>query len=620
MQKLTLCLAALSGVLAASAWSAAAAADDIDERQIWSAGNGHMELEIRGDYLPDFGLEILHHGEPITTRKRIRFPVREIDPFRLEAPRGNLESLRQSEGRLSARTGLVFRRDGREVHLDRIELRPGESSRSHPEFVAVDPAGEELFRLTHMHTLAHPEDARLTVANAEVVASAGLSRRLDLAPLDGMPIALGWLDLALDVPAGAQTDGKAPTARGRPIWPQEGEFEADVTLIEMDTVAYQGTQDDTGLVKTAPSATLKNESLADVPWYPQFSNPSEYPYEPADQHPFLVWNIYRIENNRIRMLADSGVKHAFLTVNFNCDIHPGSGNILGPGCEDTYSSGNNDTHTYQGPREEVEASLGLWDNCGSFFDPDCTGSQTAGSGQWLNRLLIDPAEFQSSKDSTLYMDAWYVIQYDIDIWNSMGYRPIDPTPSGSGWSMNPGPYSQGPVISEWVAEDNNDPMADHDVIEVPSETPRDPYPDNMPQGHLRLLVKVTETEPGRYRYNYALQNYDFDRAMEGLRIDIPDGATVHDTWFGDIDDDAGNDWTITVNNDHVLFEAPPDNPLTWFTLFNFEVEVEAEPETGQVVLDLGQDAVTSEVSVDTLAPSTVMGLLFRDRFDATARE
>jgi len=342
------------------------------------------------------------------------------------------------------------------------------------------------------------------------------------------------------------------------------------------------------------------------------------PYTPKDQHPFLVWNVYKVDDGRMQMLAGSGVKHAFLTINTGLDCQNcGSSNVLWPGCEDVYSAGNNDTATYQGPRGEIDTSLGLWDNCRSFFDPDCTGNQTDYATPYQHRLMVDPEEFQQP-NTEYFIDAWYVIQYDVNIWNGMGFRPIDPAPSGGGWTMNAGPYQQGPVISQWVPEDNTDPMADHDVIVVPSATPEADYPGNMPQGHLRLLVKVNETSPGRYRYNYALQNYDFDRAMEGFRIDLPDGVTVHDTFFGDIDDDASNDWAITVNADHVLFEAPEDNLLTWFTLFNFEIEVDAEPVDSQVFLDLGSNAVMQEMSVDTLGPAEMMGLLFRDRFEATA--
>ena len=265
------------------------------------------------------------------------------------------------------------------------------------------------------------------------------------------------------IPAGAELAGTPPGCSERPIWPQNGDYEADVTLINMSQIAYQGTNDVTGRIKIAPSARLKNEGLADIPWIGHFDDLGLYvdemgqPYTPEDQHPFLVWNVYKVDDGRMQMLAGSGVKHAFLTINTGLDCQNcGSSNVLWPGCEDVYSAGNNDTATYQGPRGEIETSLGLWDNCRSFFDPDCTGNQTDYATSYQHRLMVDPDEFQQP-NTEYFIDAWYVIQYDVNIWNGMGFRPIDPAPSGGGWTMNPGPYEQGPVISQWVPEDNTDP-------------------------------------------------------------------------------------------------------------------------------------------------------------------
>jgi hypothetical protein len=586
-----------------------------DPKQVWQTDGGRMTLEIRGDFLPDFGIEVLHQGEPVNSRKKLRFTVEQLEAIKIHAPWGIFHSLLQDSGRLWADTDLTFRRGARELTLDRIQIIPGERD-GHALFLAVDAQGNLLFTMSHLHIGLAAETGVLSAANAEVEASAYLAERLGLPQMAGMPIALGWLDLDLSIPEGAELAGTPPGCAERPIWPQDGQFEADVTLIGMSNVAYQGVQPRTGRIKTAPSATLKNESQADIPWIGHFDSISIYPYSPQDQHPFLVWNIYKIAEGRIEMIGASGVKHAFYTVNANCTVcaeWPEGYHVLWPGCEDTYSSGNNDTSTYQGPRDEIEASIGGWENCGSFFDPECTGSQSGFSGQWLNRLLIDPDEFQQP-DTQYFMDAWYVIQYDTNIWNGMGFRPIDPTPSGSGWFMNPGTFSQGPVISQWVEENTTDPMADHDVIVIPSETPAADYPDNMPQGHLRLLVKVTETQPGRYRYNYALQNYDFDRALDGFKIAVPPGAEITDIHFGDIDDNPNNDWVTTIGNGFVAFRATEGNRLDWFTLFNFEIEIDAAPVDSQIRIDLGNDAVEPELSVQSLGPASGSELLFEDRF------
>ena len=604
----------LRWILALCLFSAAQSgqAEHPDPKQIWRTDGGRMTLEIRGDFLPDFGIEVLHQGEPVNSRKKLHFNFEQLEAIRIHAPWGIFDSLFQDIGRLTANADLVFRRGGRELRLERIQIIPGERD-GHSLFLAMDDQGNHLFTMSHLHVELAPETSGFSAANAEVEASAYLAERLGLPQMTDMPIALGWLDLDLSIPEGAELAGTPPGCAERPIWPQDGQFEADVTLIGMGNVAYQGVQPRTGRIKTAPSATLKNESQADIPWIGHFTQLASYPYTPEDQHPYLVWNIYKIAEGRIEMLAASGAKHAFFTVNQGCDINCNDNHVLWPGCEDTYSSGNNDTSTYQGPRDEIEASIGRWENCGSFFDPECTGSQSGFSGQWLNRLLIDPDEFQQP-DTQYFMDAWYVIQYDTNIWNGMGFRPIDPTPSGSGWFMNPGTFSQGPVISQWVEENTTDPMADHDVIVIPSETPAADYPDNMPQGHLRLLVKVTETQPGRYRYNYALQNYDFDRALDGFKIAVPPGAEITDIHFGDIDDNPTNDWVTTIGNGFVAFRATEGNRLGWFTLFNFEIEIDAAPVDSQIRIDLGNDAVEPELSVQSLGPASGSELLFEDRF------
>lgn len=588
-------------------------ADSPESQPVWRAGAGSMALEIRGDYLADFGIEILHQGHPIAGRERLQLKVESIEPMAVHAPWGIFDSLVPGNGRLAADLDLVIRRNERTVRIDRLQLVPDDRN-GHPLIVALDERGKPLFTLTHIHMSVEPDSGVIRAANAEIEASAQLAESLGFEALAGMPIGTGWLDLDLAGGARSEPTGTPPGCDERPIWPQRGQYRADVTLIDMDNVVYQGTHPDSGddRIKIAPSAKLKNESLADVPWIGQFDSLGSYPYTPADQHPFLVWNLYRIADGRIEMLAGSGAKHAFYTINVEC-ISCGSNHVLWSQCEDVYAASSNDMSKYQGPRHEIDASVGFWDNCKSFFDLDCDGDQEGFAGEWLHRLLVDPDELEQP-GAEYFIDAWYVVQYDDNIWNTMGHRPIGPEQSGSGWLMNPGPFTQGPTISRWVPE-SSAANSDHDVITIPSETPEAAYPDNMPQGNLRLAVKVTQVEPGRYRYNYALQNYDFDRGLEGFRINLPVGSEVFETWFGDVDDDAGNDWQVIAGEDHRLFVAPAGNELDWFELFNFEIETDVPPVASEVTLDLGDNASQPAISVTTLGPASGTSLLFEDRFE-----
>ncbi|MDW8479492.1 MAG: hypothetical protein RML12_06195 [Xanthomonadales bacterium] len=95
----------------------------------------------------------------------------------------------------------------------------------------------------------------------------------------------------------------------------------------------------------APGAALRNgddERTADVPWVRKFTvSPWNYPYPGNDQHPYLVWNLYRIRDGRLEQIGASGVKHAFYTINWYCApgaCGAGGGQILGRACYDIYSA------------------------------------------------------------------------------------------------------------------------------------------------------------------------------------------------------------------------------------------------------------------------------------------
>lgn len=596
-----------------------------DPSMAWPAGSGEGRIELRGDYLPDFGVDVFDAG----AARKERFQTRSIvgaGPLWVYAPFGNFEDF--TGGHLELKTDIVLRHGDNEVSLERLMLVPGEFDRV-PVFLVHDADGNYLASITHSHTIIRPETSDIIFHNADIRASAGLARMLGQPDLDGMPIGQIWLDVGIQIPPDADLsrDGVDFSGRGlscatRPWWPQDG-YVVDVELIGIGAVAGGGFEPGTNRLKITPSATLKNVGDADVPWFPQFSpaSPTLYPHEPRDQHPFLVWNAYRIMDGRIEQLGASGTKHAFLTINVGCTLNCGNSNILWPGCEDTYGVGNNDSSTYQGPRDEIVASQGLWDSCDSFFDPNCSGSQSGYSGQWLNRLLVDPAELNyGPQGATYFLDSWYVIQYDVNIWNTMGYHRITPNAGGSGgYTFNPlGPFTKGPQIGEWVAEGTTDPMEGHAIVVVPSLTPELDYPNNMPQGHVRVLAKVHELGEGLYRYNYAVMNYDLERGLADFIVPLSDGVNVSETWMSGPPDVLVSAWPADVQADRVVFAPPPDVILPWFTLYNFELVTDIPPVAGGTVrlMLAGDDAPTMiEASVPVPGELESNSIIFKDRFE-----
>jgi len=598
-----------------------------DSTTIWPASGGQARLELRADYLPDHGIEVVQGYE--RRRERFSAPVPVLGgALWLYAPFGNFEAI--SGGELMLATDLVLRYQGRELAFDRVLLRPAEQERI-PVLQMFDAQGNHLANVTHIHALLDHERSVATLHNADVTATPRLAEMLGQPALANLPIGQLWLDLGLDIPPGADLSGHGIDYSGRglscdnrPLWPQDG-HEADVELIGMGQVAGQGFEPQTSRLKITPSATLKNAGDADVPWFRQLdpAPPSLYPHEPRDQHPFLVWNLYRIMDGRIEHLAASGTKHAFFTINVNCDLNCFNGQILWPGCEDTYAVSNNDSSTYQGPRSEIGASQGLWESCNSFFDPDCDGSQDGYSGQWNNRLLVDPAELDH-QDAEYFMESWYVIQYDVDIFNTMGYRSINPQQGGSGgYTFSPlGTFNQGTLVEEWVAEGDTDSLVGHELIVVPSLTPDEPYPYNMPQGHLRVLARAEDLGDGTWRYRYAVMNFDFDRGVDEFSIPLAEGAEVFDTWMGGPPDVLSSSWAADVFPDRVVFSSSGGrgSGLPWYTLYNFELVTDQAPVEGGLVR-LGATGQTEPEALEVGMPSPGSDFLtdpviFDDRFES----
>src|SRR5690606_29786942 len=95
---------------------------------------------------------------------------------------------------------------------------------------------------------------------------------------------------------------------------------------------------------------------------------------------------------------------------------------------------------------------------------------------------------------------------------------------------------------------------------------------DTPEGRAKLAVRATDLGNGTWRYDYALHNLDFSRAvMQGsepnLRVlsstgfdrfslPVPSDATITDLWFSDGDLDAGNDWIASSTGGQLSWTAP----------------------------------------------------------------
>jgi hypothetical protein len=379
------------------------------------------------------------------------------------------------------------------------------------------------------------------------------------------------------------------------------------------TLACSADSDD-GLVVLAPDASLRNVGDAAVAWYAKFSAPAP-PYA-NDQHPYLVWNLYRLDaDGRLRQIGASGAKHAFHTINAVCNC--GDGNILFPGCEDTYGGFSNDFASGLAPRSEIIPYTARWGRCGSLHDRDCDGRRDAGDGLLpddaynpAKRLAVRERELLPARHpgARWFLEYWYVVRDDADPWNNFGLMEITPQkvrgqgtdPNAWVWRFDVTDFRNGSMLQRWRESAPADGWQRSSLVQTA-------------QGRALLATRVTPQADGRYRYDYQLFNLDLMQARTSgaepnLRIEENLGierfavfadarAQIDHTDFAAVAD-SGVDWTAARTDDRVSWQRGTAAALAWGLTYRFGFVSDLSPRDSTAHLGTG----TQIWHAATLAP------------------
>ena len=549
----------------------------------WDLTGGRVSVRFNAGLMRDLGIRV---GPAVRIDKDGYAPYEIGAQGKLVAvaPGSIFRTVDMGELSLAGGPRLSWRGDSATLRGARI--LPGSEPNT---FTITDADGQLLFTADHEHFTVDRKARTLRLYNLDLRLSPELAARLGEPRQAGLPVGVLEIRTQAAIPRGAveQPLGACTT-------PEWGNPDNDVSLINMSQVSQVARGN--GVVAIAPSAVLKNVGVTDVPWQQKFSPPAP-PYN-TDQHPYLIWNLYRVSNGRIEQLAASGLKHAFVTVNSNCGC-PG-GSILWVNCEDTYGVSTNNSTGSLSPRTEITAHTGVWQRCGSIFDPDCNGVQNTAPGftgpEDPRRLNVPETELQVA-GAQYYFDSWYVVRDDVNIYNTMAYRTITPTLTTS-WSFTPmGTQRAGAVVDAWVDPVTPGPNADNKKL-------------NTGEGQLTLAGRATDVGGGRWRYEYALMNHDFDNGITTFQVPLPAGATVTNTYFHDVDRNPSTDWVPVMITGGIRFQ-PPKNARTpveyfqdWGTLYNFGFEVDAAPTAaGGSVATLGVlEGFTRTITIATMGP------------------
>lgn len=307
----------------------------------------------------------------------------------------------------------------------------------------------------------------------------------------------------------------------------EAEFgeAVDVALTDLDDIGPVAWDED--VVSLAPSAVLENVGTTAIRWYWAIS-PHGFNGTLIGQHPYLSMHLYRLDANGLQQIGLSDLKHAWNTINFNCPCD--GGQIMYPGCADVYGVANNSNQFYFGPREELTAHRGFYNSFNSHFDATPVDNirdhhdELEEHGRHDHLLSVPTAEL-FTPGARYFVEAWYVVQRDTNIWNSIAHREIRPTfePANNLWSFPYiGPFRQGPAIR--VLEDEG---ATLETVETE-------------KGAMLLASEAFPTANGN-RYRYTIMNMDFDQKVARLSLPAVRGA-IRDVTFIDSDANVANDW------------------------------------------------------------------------------
>lgn len=620
------------------------------------AQGGELAIRWNDELLRDLGMP--RRGAAPGPDATLRVPLSKATRLEADVLGASLRPFAAGAGELQG--GFHFElRDGATIawRHPKFVVRPGENLRF--DFASAD--GEVLFYGDHLMYGLSPDGTEVQLRSFDLRIAPALAERLSQPSLAGLAVA----EVHGRMPVASRIDAATPKACGDPNWPGEpvpgvpgATYQADVFTTNFSaqvsrcrrSAAVSGCDgpggDTDGEIVFTPSSTLRNNMSqgtpvavvpgdplgtstsvhsADVEWETKFTNRVAGPYPQTDQHPFLIWNLYRIDaSGAITQVGRSGVKHAWLTINVGtgCESCNG-GHVLGRSCSDTYGTGNNDNPSDLGPRREIIPATGQWGRCRSIYDTNCDGVQNAGgNGNYDQRMVVaesavDPA---ANPGASWLFESWYIVRDDINIHNTMATQPFTASWSGSVWQVtnNTAAYRLGSAVARWVASAPAGSVARLDLLEAT-------------EGEAQLGLRVTDLGGGNFRYEYAFMNLDFARAatagaepnlevlrnhgFDGIVLPLAAGATATDVVVADGDKDGANDWLLTQDGGQLAVRAPNDGAsLNWGSMLRIGFTVAAPPVVSSATLEVTEPGSPASYPLATLAPGAA-DRMFEDGFE-----
>jgi len=396
----------------------------------------------------------------------------------------------------------------------------------------------------------------------------------------------------------------------------------DVTVAELMDVDHYTASPIGGWRAYALGTESLNRGNQDVHWVAE-----------TNLHPVIAQNLYRWKldedrpGGRFEQVGMSWLKHGFTALagqefctSCTFEAGHGAGLWLGMGCEDPYWAGLNGSQSNLGPRSEVNATSGV------FTYPYV--NQGSGDPTLRKRLLVrdvDLIDTSTDPDVRYFAEGQYIAQDDAAAGNGLNNATFREVTVDAGKDI-----VFGGALGGYPGQQLQEAIRAWKRIDGEVEITRVDYEENFLPARFNAASRVHDNGDGTWRYEYALHNLNSHRSAQALTVPIPPGAQVTGAGFHDSDHHSGepfatDDWTVVIDTVGGTVEwssptyatNPNANALRWGTMFNFWMDVNEAPGTGDATITLFRPGGLGEPA-SLAAPMIVPGAacLYCDGFES----